>query len=68
MKIPQNIQLGTDDLQLSLLDFFTRYCDQFGWAKGTVKQYTRYIELIGGGLFGRAVLQRVRESGMAVGV
>lgn len=46
MKMPTGIRLTSEDLQLPLLDFFKRFCREFGWVPSTIEQYTRYIEIV----------------------
>lgn len=72
MKMPTGIRLTSEDLQLPLLDFFKRFCREFGWVPSTIEQYTRYIEIVDEKLDGapfeeidelnfREAVQKVRE-------
>lgn len=46
MKMPTDIHLTNEDLQLSLYAFFDRYCGELGWVPETIDQYRRYIRMI----------------------
>lgn len=46
MKMPTDIHLTNEDLQLSLYAFFDRYCGELGWVPKTIEQYRRYIRMI----------------------
>ena len=46
MKMPTDIHLTNEDLQLSLYAFFDRYCEELGWVPKTIEQYRRYIRMI----------------------
>lgn len=72
MKMPAGIRLASEDLQLPLLDFFKRFCREFGWVPSTIEQYTRYIKIVDETLDGapfeeidepnfREAVQKVRE-------
>lgn len=46
MKMPTDIHLTNEDLQLSMYAFFDRYCGELGWVPKTIEQYRRYIRMI----------------------